>query len=106
MTPPNTEVPDESPPGGDIAVGVSPHNSDSPEGVPTLESNAYHVPTAFARVTVRTDVPPKMKCDRGRLTSIAFNIRKNNNLAISIRIFGSKVFTTNENSHETERRNA
>ena len=75
MTPPGTETP----------LGSSSPSSDSPAG-------AYSVPTAFARVTIRTDLPPKMKRERGRLASIAFNIRKNNNLATRIRISGTKVF--------------
>ena len=46
----------------------------------------------YERVTIRTDLPPKMKRERGRLASIAFNLRKDNNLSTRIRINATKVF--------------
>lgn len=43
------------------------------------------------RVTIRSDLPPKMKRERGKLATIAFNLRKNNNLSTRIRVSGTKV---------------
>ena len=54
-------------------------------------SSGPSAPTAFSRVTIRTDLPPKMKRERGRLASIAYSIRKNNNLSTRIRIAGTHV---------------
>ena len=43
------------------------------------------------RITIRSDLPPKMKRVRGKLASIAFNLRKNNNLSTRIRVSGTQV---------------
>lgn len=48
--------------------------------------------TQFARVTIRSDLPPAMKRERGRLASIAYKLRKEKHLATRIRINGTKVF--------------
>ena len=45
----------------------------------------------FSKVTIRTDLPPKMKRERGRLASIAYSLRKKDHLATRIKIVGSKV---------------
>ena len=55
-------------------------------------SGAPAAPTStFSRVTIRTDLPPKMKRERGRLAAIAYNIRKNNHLSTRIKISGAQV---------------
>lgn len=46
----------------------------------------------FARVTIRTDLPPPMKRERGRLAAVAYTLRKERNLSTRIRINGTKVF--------------
>ena len=46
----------------------------------------------FARVTIRTDLPPVMKRERGRLATIAYKLRKDQNLSTRIRINGTKIF--------------
>ena len=48
-------------------------------------------PTPFERVTIRTDLPPKMKRERGRLASIAYQLRKDDHLATRIKVVGTKV---------------
>lgn len=48
-------------------------------------------PSPFGRVTIRTDLPQKMKKERGRLASIAYKIRKRDGLATRIKIVGTKV---------------
>ena len=46
---------------------------------------------AGERITVRTDLPPQMKRERGRLATIAFNLRKTKHLKTKIAIHGTKV---------------
>ena len=48
-------------------------------------------PSPFSRVTIRTDLPPKLKRERGRLASIAYSLRKKDHLATRIKIVGTKV---------------
>ena len=54
-------------------------------------SDPTPVPPAFDRVSIRTDLPPKMKRERGRLASLAYNLRKNNNLSTRIKVFGTHI---------------
>ena len=54
-----------------------------------------HIPppesSPFSKVTIRTDLPPKMKRERGRLASVAYTLRKKDHLATRIKILGSKI---------------
>ena len=43
------------------------------------------------RIAIRTDLPPSMKRERGRLAAAAYTIRKTQHLATSIRVIGTKV---------------
>lgn len=52
------------------------------------------------RITIRTDLPPKMKRERGRLASIAYNLRKTKNLKTKIAIRGTKVVLQTKNPNE------
>ncbi|XP_041481967.1 uncharacterized protein LOC121429122 [Lytechinus variegatus] len=49
------------------------------------------------RVTVRTDLPPSMKRERGHLASVAYNIRRTKQLKTRIRIQGTKVLLQTKN---------
>ena len=54
---------------------------------------ATHLPTLdYSRITIRTDLPPTMKRERGRLASIAFNLRREKKLSTRIRINGTQVY--------------
>ena len=46
---------------------------------------------SYDRVTIRTDLPPLMKRERGRLATLAYKIRKEKHLATRIRINGTKL---------------
>ena len=46
----------------------------------------------YDRVSIRTDLPPSMKRERGRLASIAFKLRKENNLSTRIRQNGTTLY--------------
>ncbi|XP_072179985.1 uncharacterized protein [Diadema setosum] len=46
---------------------------------------------ATRQVTVRTDLPPRMKRERGRLATVAYDLRKNRHLKTRISIQGTKV---------------
>ena len=46
---------------------------------------------AYARVSVRTDLPPKLKKERGRLAAIAYKLRREDKVATRIKLSGSKV---------------
>ncbi|XP_041471830.1 accumulation-associated protein-like [Lytechinus variegatus] len=46
----------------------------------------------FNRVTIRTDLPAKMKKERGRLASLAYKLRHEKKLATRIRQIGTKIF--------------
>lgn len=48
--------------------------------------------TRYDRVTIRSDLPPVMKRERGRLASLAFKLRKEKHVATRIRISGTRVF--------------
>ena len=46
---------------------------------------------ARPRLTIRTDLPPDMKRERGRLASVAYHLRKDRNLATRIIVNGTRV---------------
>ena len=96
---------DVSPPGSE-APGTQPSDSDTPGTQPSVrEASSGQAPEtspppvgdtpptqpAFSRVTIRTDLPPAMKRERGRLATIAYNIRRNNHLSTRITVSGTKV---------------
>ena len=58
---------------------------------PTSEAEERTPPSPYSRVTIRTDLPPKMRKERGKLASTAYAIRKNDHLATRIKIAGTKV---------------
>ena len=43
------------------------------------------------RVSVRSDIPPAMKFRRGKLSNIAYNLRKEKNLSTKIFVKGTDV---------------
>ena len=45
----------------------------------------------YDRVTIRSDLPPPMKRERGRLATLAYKIRKEKQLSTRIRINGTKL---------------
>ena len=54
-------------------------------------SSTAAAPSSLSRVTIRTDLPPTMKRERGRLSSIAYNLRKNNGLSTRIKVIRTRV---------------
>ena len=46
----------------------------------------------YDRVTIRTDLPPEMKRERGRLATLAYKIRKEKQLSTRIRINGINLY--------------
>ena len=55
--------------------------------------------TRYSKVTIRTDLPPKLKQERGRLATFAFKLRKEEHLSTRIRLRGAKIIL------ETRKRN-
>ena len=47
--------------------------------------------TDFTRVTIRTDLPPALKRERGRLASIAYKLRRDQNVSTRLRLVGAKM---------------
>lgn len=47
---------------------------------------------SFTRVTIRTDLPPQMKRERGKLAAEAYKLRKEQKLSTRIRINGIKLY--------------
>ena len=45
----------------------------------------------FTRVTIRTDLPPALKRERGRLASIAYKLRRDQNLSTRLKLVGAKM---------------
>ena len=56
--------------------------------------------SADTRITVRTDLPPPMKRERGRLASIAYQLRKTKQMKTKIVIHGTKVMLKTRNQSE------
>ena len=54
-------------------------------------SDANDPSSQFSYISIRTDLPPKMKRERGRLASVAYDLRKNKNLSTRIKVVGTKV---------------
>ena len=48
-------------------------------------------PASRRRITIRSDLPPDMKRERGRLASVAYNLRKKEKLSTRILIHGTKI---------------
>ena len=48
-------------------------------------------PASRRRITIRSDLPPDMKRERGRLASVAYNLRKKETLSTRILIHGTKI---------------
>ena len=67
---------------------------------PRRPRDASGNPTAESRITVRTDLPPKMKRERGRLASVAYNLRKTKHLKTKIAIIGTKVVLQTKHPNE------
>lgn len=51
------------------------------------------------RVAIRTDLPPSMKRERGRLAATAYTLRKKQHLATSIRVVGTRVVLLTRKQH-------
>ena len=45
----------------------------------------------FSRITIRTDLPPALKRERGRLASVAFKLRREQRLSTRIKLLGTKI---------------
>ncbi|XP_071481979.1 uncharacterized protein [Diadema antillarum] len=67
---------------------------------PRRPRNATEKSPARVRITVRTDLPPRMKRERGRLASIAYNFRKTKNLKTKIAVRGAKVVLMTKHPNE------
>ena len=67
---------------------------------PRRPRNATEKSPARVRITVRTDLPPRMKRERGRLASIAYNLRKTKNLKTKIAVRGAKVVLMTKHPNE------
>lgn len=63
--------------------------------------NATGNPPTRERITVRTDLPPRMKRERGRLASVAFDLRKKKQLKTKIVVRGTKVILQTKNPNES-----
>ena len=63
-----------------------PNQRESREEAPSLETSANK-----RRITVRTDLPVEMKRERGRLASVAYKLRKKDNVSTRILVNGTKV---------------
>lgn len=46
---------------------------------------------AYSRVTIRSDLPPKLKRERGRLAAEAYRLRHEEKVSTRIRLVGSKI---------------
>ena len=46
---------------------------------------------AYARVTIRTDLPPALKRERGRLAAVAYRLRRDDKVSTRIKVIGSRV---------------
>ena len=76
------------------------HAFEHPPGPPPNENHAEPRQTG-PRVTVRTDLPPTMKRERGRLAHIAYEMRSNQRgLKTRIKIIGSKVVLQTKKASE------
>ena len=64
---------------------------------PRRPHNASGTSSGRNRITVRSDLPPRMKRERGRLASIAYNLRKTQKLKTKIAIRGTKVMLQTKN---------
>lgn len=81
-------------------AGGLPQPADQPE-IPlqqTPDDPAQALAQKFERVTVRTDLPPEMKRERGRLAAEAYKLRKEKNLSTRIRINGTNLYLQTRNS--------
>ena len=59
-------------------------------------------PAPTHRISVRSDLPPVMKRERGRLSAIAYNLRKSQSLKTKIKVQGTSVILlTRENKDQT-----
>ena len=46
---------------------------------------------AYSRVTIRSDLPPKLKRERGRLAEVAYKLLREEKVSTRIRLVGSKI---------------
>ena len=69
-------------------TGTAPGTAPAASSVPAQEGNWD---PAYSRVTIRSDLPPKLKRERGRLASVAYRLRREDKVSTRIRLVGSKI---------------